>query len=183
MRATLHYLAMMVVMPVYGIQVCPFIEGLNPFEVTASIDGLLLLMFLARRPLHAHAVESAPLIEQAWRAFVLELVILATAGLVLSAYNLIVHDFPLSSGLKVLVGFAAMGFFASADLALERERLIAGKVEREGLILGPSGGFFPLTSKLALFAGAGILLLVGVFALLVIKDLDWLVEVGGTIPL
>ena len=183
MRAGLHYLAMMVVMPVYGIQVCPFIEGLNPFEVIASIDGLLLLMFLARRPLHARTVESAPLIDQARRVFVLELVILATAGLMLSAYNLVVHDFPLSSGLKVLVGFAALGFFASADLALERERLIAGKVEREGLILGPSGGFFPLTSKLALFAGAGILLLVGVFALLVIKDLDWLVEVGGTIPL
>lgn len=183
MRAILHYLAMMVVMPVYGIQVCPFIEDLSPLEVTASIDGPLLLMFFARRPLYRHAVESTPLLGQAGRVFALELALLIAAGLVLGAYNLVAHDFPLESGLKILVGFTAMGYFASTDLALERERLVADRVKREGLLLGPTAGFLPLTSKLALFAGAGVLLLVGVFALLVIKDLDWLVEVGTTIPL
>ena len=183
MRAMLHYLAMMVVMPVYGIQVCPFIEGLNPIEVIASINGLMLLIFLARRPLFARTVDVTPLAGQAWRVFTLELSLLIAAGLVLSGFNMVVHDFPLASGFKVLVGFVAMGFFASADLALERERLIASKVEREGLMLVPSSDFFPLTSKLAFSAGACILLLVGVFALLVIKDLDWLVEVGDTIPL
>ncbi len=183
MRAKLHYLAMMFVMPVYGIQVCPFIEGLNPFEVIASIDGVLLLMFLARRPLYARVVEPTPLAGQALRAFSLELALLIVAALVISAYNMVIHDFPLVSGFKILVGIVAMGFFASADLALERERLIAGKVEREGLMLVPSSDFFPLTSKLAFSAGACILLLVGVFTLLVIKDLDWLIEVGGTIPL
>ena len=183
MRATLHYLAMMVVMPVYGIQVCPFIETLNPIEVIVSIDGLLLLMFLARRALVVRMADPAPLAGQAWRVFVLELSLLTTAGLVLSAFNMVVHDFPLVSGFKVIVGIVAMGFFASADLALERERLIACKVEREGLILVPSGDFFPLTSKLAFSAGTCILVLAGVFALLVIKDLDWLVEVGSTITL
>ena len=183
MRAKLHYLAMMAVLPVYGIQVCPFIEGLNPFEVIVTVDGLLLLMFLARRPLYARMVDPTPLAGQAWRAFVLELALLIAAALVLSAYNMAVHDFPLVSGFKILVGIGAMGFFASADLALEHERLIASKVESEGLKLAPSSDFFPLTSKLAFSAGACILLLGGVFTLLVIKDLDWLVEVGGTIPL
>ena len=183
MRASLHYLAMMVVLPVYGIQVCPFIESLNPIEVIASIDGLLLLMFLARRPLMARMVDRAPLAGQAWHVFVLELGLLTAAGLVLGAFNMAVHDFPLVSGFKVIVGIVAMGFFASADLALERERLIASKVEREGLMLEPSSDFFPLTSKLTLSAGACVFVLVGVFTLLVIKDLDWLVEVGSTIPL
>jgi response regulator RpfG family c-di-GMP phosphodiesterase len=183
MRATLHYLAMMVVIPIYGIQVCPFIESLNPIEVVATVDGLLLLMFLARRTLLACMVDSAPLAGQARHVFILELGLLAAAGLVLSAFNMAAHDFPLSSGFKVLVGFVAMGFFASADLALERERLIAHKVEREGLMLVPSSDFFPLTSKLTLSAGACLLVLVGVFALLVIKDLDWLVKVGNTITL
>lgn len=179
----LHYLAMMVVMPVYGIQVCPFIEGLNPIEVIVSINGLMLLIFLARRPLYARTVDATPLAGQAWRVFTLELSLLVAAGLVLSGFNMVVHDFPLVSGFKVLVGFVAMGFFASADLALERERLIASKVERESLILVPSGDFFPLTTKLTFFSGACVFVLVGVFTLLVIKDLDWLVEVGGTITL
>jgi response regulator RpfG family c-di-GMP phosphodiesterase len=183
MRARVHYLAMMVVLPLYGIRVCPYIEGLDPLEVIAIIGSMLLLTFLARRPLQARTVDPAPLIDQAWRAFVLELAMLGAAGLVVAAYNLAIHQFPWHSALKVIVGFAGMGFFAAVDLALERERLIAGRVEREGLILGTSGRFFPLTSKLAFFAGAVVFLLVGVFTLLVYKDLDWLVEVGSTVSL
>jgi response regulator RpfG family c-di-GMP phosphodiesterase len=181
LRATLHYLAMMVVMPVYGIQVCPFLESQNPIEVIATIDGLLILTFFARSPLIARIVDPMPLVGQAWRVFVLELGLLFAAGLVLSVFNMVVHDFPLVSGLKVLVGIVAMGFFASADLALERERLIASKVEREGLVLVPSSDFFPLTTKLTFSAGTCVLLLVGVFSLLVVKDLDWLLEVSGTV--
>ncbi|OGA17312.1 MAG: histidine kinase [Betaproteobacteria bacterium RIFCSPLOWO2_02_FULL_63_19] len=173
----------MVVLPIYGIRVCPYIEGLNPLEIIASIGGTLLLTFFARRPLHAHLVSPAPLIDQAWRVFVLELAMLGAAGLLVGAYNLAIHEFPWDSAFKVFAGFAGMGFFAAVDLALERERLIADRVEREGVMLGPSGKFFPLTSKLALFAGAVVFLLVGLFALLVYKDLDWLVEVGSTISL
>lgn len=183
MRAILHYLAMMLVIPIYGTQVCPFIEGLEPIEVFASLDGLLLIAFLARKHLVADAVNLTPLAGQAWRVFRLELGLLVAAGLIFSIYNMVVHGFPLSSGFKVLVGIVAMGFFASADLALERERAIARKVEEEGLLLIPTGDFFPLTSKLAFSAGACVLLLVGVFSLLVIKDLDWLVKVGGNTPL
>ena len=183
MRAGLHYLAMMAVLPTYGIRVCPFIEGLNPLEVIATIDGVLLLMFLLRRPLTARTVDMAPLIDQARRVFALELAMLAAAGLFVGAYNLVVHEFPWHSALKVIAGFAGMGFFAAVDLALERERLVAGRVEREGLVLGVSGQFFPLTSKLAYFAGAAVFLLVGLFALLVYKDLDWLVEVGRSVSL
>jgi response regulator RpfG family c-di-GMP phosphodiesterase len=183
MRATLHYLAMMAVMPVYGIQVCPFIENLKPVEVVATIDGLLLLTLLARPALHARFVDLAPLAGQAQRVFVLELGLLAAAGLLLSAFNMVVHNFPLASGLKVLLGVMAMGFFASADLALERERVIANKVEHEGLMLVPSSDFFPLTTKLTLFASSCVAVLVGTFGLVAVKDLDWLIEVGDTITL
>ncbi|TPW13142.1 MAG: hypothetical protein FD130_1625 [Halothiobacillaceae bacterium] len=79
---------------------------------------------------------------------------------------MLLHDFPLTSGLKVLVGIAAMAFFTSADLALEREKLVAKKVEQEGLILEASRDIFPLTSKLALSAGATLLVIGSVFALL-----------------
>ncbi len=183
MRATLHYLAMMVVLPVYGIQVCPFVESLAPAELVATIGGLLLLTFLVRRPLLARVVDRAPLVAQAQRVFALELTLLAAAGVVLAVYNMAVHEFPLASGLKVLVGVVAMGFFAAADLTLARERLIARRVEREGLVLVPSSDFFPLSTKLTLSAGACMVVLVATFALLIMKDLDWLVEVGETITL
>lgn len=183
MRATLHYLALMVIIPIYGTQVCPFIEEQSTVEVFATIDSLLLLTFLARKFVLGLAVDSSVLTGQAWRVFVVEFSLLLGAGLLLSVYNMVVNDFPLTSGFKVLVGIAAMGFFASADLALERERAIACKVEAEGLLLTASGDFFPLSSKMAYSAGACVFLLFGVFSLLVIKDLDWLVKLGADTPI
>jgi len=183
MRAQLHYLGMMIIIPVYGIQVCPFIEGLNPVEVFVTIDSLLLLAYLVRAPLLSRRVDSGALAGQAWRVFTYNLGIFFITGLTLSVYNYVLHDFPLASGLKVMVGIMAMGLFASTDFALDRERLIAQKVKREGLVLEISGDFFPLTSKLAIYAGAYVFLVVGVFSLLVIKDLDWIVQVGGITPL
>jgi len=174
---------MMIIIPIYGIQVCPFIDGLSPLEVFATIDSLLLLAFLMRTPLLASMANSLPPARQAWRVLQLELGVLIAAGLFLSVYNMLVHDFPLVSGLKVLVGIVAMGLFASTDSTLERERQIAYKVEHEGMILHISGNFFPLMSKLALYAGAFMLLVISVFSLLVIKDLDWLISVGSAMTL
>lgn len=37
MRILLHYLGMMVVIPVYGIQVCPFLDEINPIIPDVSI--------------------------------------------------------------------------------------------------------------------------------------------------
>ncbi|MGD2118442.1 MAG: HD domain-containing protein [Chromatiales bacterium] len=183
MRLVLHYVAMMVIIPIYGIQVCPFIEGLSPLAVFATIDSLLLLALLLRIPLRTRLVDQRPLAGQVWRIFKLDLGLLMGVGLLLSLYNMAVYDFPLVSGLKVLVGIVAMGLFASADSALQRERDIAAQVKANNLLLEVSNDFFPLTSKLALFAGAYVLLMVGVFALLVIKDLDWLVSIGDSVPL
>jgi len=109
----------------------------------------------------------------------LDMVLLVSVGIVFSFYNFFIYDFPLSSGLKVIVGIVAMGLFASTDSALERERVIANKAHREGIVLKITEKFFPLSSKLALYAGVYVVLIVGVFFLLVIKDLDWLVSTGG----
>lgn len=183
MRAKLHYLGMAIIIPVYGIQVCPFIESQDPLEVFSLISGLMLASYLVRTYLFTRMIDRLPLARQAWRLFVLDFGILVASGLFLSGYNWIINDFPLASGLKVLIGIAAMGLFASADLALEREREIARVVEEKNLVLKISTDYFPLTSRLAIFSGAFILLLVIVFLLLIIKDLDWLVSVGHTVSL
>lgn len=183
MRAKFHYLGMAIIIPVYGIQVCPFIESQNPVEVAALIGGILLAAFLVRSLIFTRKVNSLPLARQAWSMFTFDLGILIASGLFLSGYNWIINDFPFASGLKVLVGIVAMGLFASADLALEREREIARIVKERGLVLKISTDFYPLTSRLAFFSGAFILLLVAVLLLLIIKDLDWLISVEHAVSL
>ena len=181
LRAKLHYLALMLTMPIYGIRVCPFIEVQNPIEVILTIDGLLMLMWSARTPLYTRWVERASPLAQPGRVFVLELVLLVVAALALGLYNFVANDFPLVSGMKILVGISAMGFFAAADLALERERQIAANTEHQDRQLTPSGDYLPLASKMATFATIVVTLLVGVFALLINKDLDWLFDVRNSV--
>jgi hypothetical protein len=51
MRAILHYLTTMIVIPVYGIQVCPFIEGLSPWEIAVPIAVVFTIQFFLRFPI------------------------------------------------------------------------------------------------------------------------------------
>ena len=51
MRIRLHYLGMMLVIPVYGTPVCPFVESLSFGEIFATIGGMLLVAYFARQPL------------------------------------------------------------------------------------------------------------------------------------
>ena len=183
MRAILHYFAAIVVLPIYGIQVCPFIESLHPGQVIAPIAVFLGLQFALRSPLSRALLATCPLDQRVSRAFWLELGLFTASALSLMAYNTVVHDFPLVSGLKVLVGVLGLGFFAAVDLSLGEEMRVADLVEGGHGRITPSDHPFSMTRRVALFATASIVVLIAVFMLLVIKDLDWIVEVGNTIPL
>jgi len=184
MRAILHYLAAMVIIPYYGIRVCPFIETLTPLQVAVPIIAMLGLQFWVRKPLQSWLVDPAPLKKRVKRTFWLELSLFAISALVVMAYNEVLYGFPfLESGLKILFGLTGLGFFAASDIALEQERTVADKIEREKITIEPDEHYFPLTRKVALFTSVAISLLVVVFMLLVVKDLDWIIRVGATVSL
>ncbi|HEY9080620.1 HD domain-containing phosphohydrolase [Magnetovibrio sp.] len=184
MRAILHYLTAMVIIPFYGIRVCPFIETLTPLQVATPIIFMLALQFMVRKPLIARLVDAAPLKRQVKRLFWLELTMFTISALVVMAYNEILYGFPfLESGLKVLFGLSGLGYYAAADIALEKERAVADRIEREHITIDPDENYFPLTRKVALFSSISITALVGVFMLLVIKDLDWIIRVGAEVTL
>ena len=183
MRIVVHYIGIMLVVPFYGIQVCPFLESMDPLELAVTIDAALLLALMSRAFLARRVLKKVPLTLQASRVFLLDLGVLVIAGGLLAVYNLTVNGFPLASGAKLMLGLLAMAMFAATDSALAHERRVAARVERDRLVLGVNKAFFPLTTKLIYYAVAFLLLMVGVFSLLVIKDLDWLVAVGDRMSL
>lgn len=182
-RAAGHYLAAAVIMPIYGIQVCPFVASLSPRQVVLPITALLFVLYVLRRPLCAAWVETAPPLLRIKRTFILEFGLFVCAAAALTLFNTLVYGFPLVSGLKLTVGLLALGFFCAVDLSLEKERDLAQKVMREGLKLDPGENYFPLSKKFSFFASASALLVIGVVFLLINKDLDWIVDVGNEIPL
>lgn len=181
-RARLHYLAAALILGVYGVQVCPFLETLSVVQLVTPILVVLAVQYRLRAPLCRGWVQRAPARDQGHRVMALELGLFVAGSVGLALYNAMVYDFPLESGLKVLVGMAALGFFAAVDLGLAWQ---CGQLERyrargEQMELTPR--FFPLSGKLGLFAGACMLLATGIIFLLVNKDLSWLTE-GRRIPI
>jgi HD-GYP domain-containing protein (c-di-GMP phosphodiesterase class II) len=183
MRLALHYLAALIIIPVYGIQVCPFLDSLTPVQVALPVIIALALQFASRGPLMSVFVTPKPLCEQSTRSFKLDLALFLLTATALMFYNMITYDFPMVSGLKIMVGLGSLGFFAATDMALKQERIVARVIAESGQFLDPEEGYFPLTTKIALFATVSITLVIGIFMLLVNKDLSWLVEVGNTIDL
>ena len=57
----------------------------------------------------------------------------------------IVYNFPLVSGLKMIVGFSMLGFFAAVDLALNREKLIVDYFRETGSSIEPDDKIFRVT--------------------------------------
>ena len=183
LRSVIHYLLAGIIVPIYGIQVCPFIASLRPDQVIIPVVVALGLQFGVGNILGKSVVNGAPLEKQTRRRFILEISLFVASALGLAIYNTIAHGFPLTSGLKVFVGIFGLGFFAAIDLALERERHVGRTIELSKADLDPQKVYFPLSQRVAFFATISVVMLITIFMLLVIKDLDWIVEVGKTIPL
>lgn len=176
-RLTVHYLWSLAILTIYGGQVCPFLATLSLgrwFLILAVAFGL---MFFFRTLLYSRLIQSAPLDRQAVRVMYLDFGLFFVGSLAVTLYNLIAYSFPFDSGLKVVLGFSTLGFFAAIDLALERERRIADELEASGRELVVSEKFLPLTARFALVASASVIFIVLIFFLIVVRDLSWLAEV------
>lgn len=183
MRARLHYLSILVILPIYGIQVCPYIESLKVWQVVVPIAVALSLQYLLRKTLGLRLIAAQPLEWRVARTFWLELALFAASAVGLALYNALMYDFPLVSGLKVLVGVAGLGFFAAVDLALEAEMHVADAVEAGQEHFTPNENPYSMTRRVTVFATVSIVVLIVVFMLLVVKDLDWIIQVDRAVPL
>ena len=178
MRLVLHYLFAAVTLMIYGVQVCPYLDSLPPTHHGLSIVGVLGLQLLARRTLAPAITHRATDTYLSVWVFSVDFGLFLAGAVMLATYNAIIHAFPIESGLKIVTGYLAVGFFAALDLSLESERTLAETLKRAGRNLDIHAVLFPISQKLALFAGVSAMLVVGVLFLIVVKDLEWLTSVS-----
>ena len=173
-RALAHYLWSVAALSIYGGQVCPYIEGLGiPYWV--AVLGVSFALALAARPwLVRRFVISTPHMRMVRNQFVLEMTLFMTVAIAITLFNLVAFEFPMESGLKVLVGIFTLGFFASADLALQRERFLSEHFSRTGQYIEPGDRHLPITVKFLIISVTSITLLTAVIFLVISKDLEWL---------
>ena len=128
LKAGLFYLFGIIVLTYYGIEVCPYLDNLRPIELAgiftpafliAGVCRMLILKWLDKK--EQKAPEEVNL-QKPWQQLRVDLGIWVFAGLLVTVWNFVSYDFPVESGLKVVLGCTTLGIFSAAYLALDTER-------------------------------------------------------------
>lgn len=170
-RVSMHYLLASILFAFYGVQVCPLLEAITPVHLVLPIL-IALLIRLFSIPL----IERQPLEKQPKTLFLIDVALFLFAGLALNVFNLIVHDAPLESMLKVMAGVAMFGMFAGIDLALARTHDIATSLVKNGQSLALVDYYASFGKRLGSAAMTVVVSLSLVFFLVINKDLNWLLN-------
>jgi len=180
MRLFFHYFSAIVIIAIYGEEVCPFLESLTPFQLLLPLIGALAVALLVRPPLIARYIKPARYQNQSLLVFALDFSLFVGTGVFLKIYNRFVHLFPLESGLKLVLIMTTLGFFLAIDMALAKEQEISVLLRQKKIDLDPDENYFPFPAKLAILAASCSVFVCGIVFLLINKDLEWLHTVGKT---
>lgn len=183
-KILLNYVLVIAILTLYGAQVCPFLASLSTLQLGLLLVVGLGLQYVLHGKLVALIRAKAPYPRQAPLVFATILGLFLGFGLLLAAFTTLAIGFPLPSGLKLTLGMAALGFFLAVDLTLDEEYALATHFLHTGKnLVQPQAHFFPLTKKFTWFASISAFFAIGVFFLIVNKDLDWMVHAGQEIGL
>ncbi|MEM7294766.1 MAG: hypothetical protein AAF420_15405, partial [Pseudomonadota bacterium] len=93
----------------YGSAVCPFIESLTVTQLLLPLFVVFSLGLLSRRVLRKQILPGCSPHRVTWMAFQIDFATLLGVSMVLSCFNMLIFDFPLESGMKLMVGITALG--------------------------------------------------------------------------
>jgi adenylate cyclase len=176
LRSLGHYLAMGLLLVVFGRQVCPFIACLSHEQLGRVVAGALAAGWAVRTLAEAWVVRRVNLQARPFAQFRVELGAVVLAAATVTGIDRYVHGFPIGSGLKLAIGFLTLGFAASLDLALARER----RGIRD-LLARPADATLPtrladrpmsVSRAFASIAGTGLVLATADVVLLALHDLS-----------
>lgn len=151
------------------------LDSLPVWELGVVIGLSLVPSFVLRFVIEPRYVLAAAPEHRAGRQFRMDLGLFLLAGIMVSVANLVYFGFPVfSSGSKLVLSLATVGFFAAVDLSLVRERKLLLLAIDKGGSLRPPSELYPLTHKFS-FIAVSIMLLITVSMLLVFwRDVYWL---------
>ena len=175
------YLLGILLLTIYGVEVCPYIDNL-PFHIVALIItgsftlALVLKFLLFPKVLKVNDLGNESYVST-WPLLFAELSVWFLASIFTTIWNSIFYEFPVGSGLKVVLGSLTLGFFSATYLALKHEEvLILLRSKMKETNQGALGGYFSITAKFQTFSIVSYSVIVGIILLLISKDLKYLVE-------
>ena len=108
--------------------------------------------------------------QQATTLFYLDYGLFLLSGIGVCLFNTLYFGFPLSSGLKIVAGFAALGLIPAFDLSLAWECTLIRRASTHVKEGGMHRAYSPQTGKIAVLVGSAVIFLT--FSLLLILSND-----------
>ncbi len=179
MRILALYAISVVILTYYGIEVCPYIETLSPYELILVISIAFAIAGGGRALIFHHWQGSTKLgLPKPWHYLLLDLSMWFFAGMLVTLWNAFHYDFPLESGLKIVLGCLTLGIFSASYIALKIENELIHRLSESGDLKAPlkENDFFSITTKFLIFALLSITVVTGVLLLLIYKDFNFVIE-------
>ena len=120
---------------------------LPPVKLGVIIFLTFLAILALRKPFENSFVLPAAVTSQPKRQFFMDLSLCLMVGILVNAYNMTSFEFPLSSGLPLMIGCTIAGFFLSLDTALARERIVIHNAIARDQVLPPPERLYSMTRK------------------------------------
>jgi adenylate cyclase len=174
MLSIVYYLSSYIILTFYGSEVCPFLESLGFYQLSVNLAIFFIFAYGLHHLALRYFVNNLPLVYQAKRQFIVEMGIFLILGLAITIYDMIIYQFPLGSGLKIIFGSAVLGFFASLNLSLEKEEKTIrwlNQSKEKGVL---SSQLFSLPRKFLVITIIGTVFISITLLLMVVKDFQWL---------
>ena len=182
LKTAIVYLFSIGLLSFYGIEVCPFLESMTTAQLLGAHAGAFLVGFACRSllayRLHRQEEEDDEVdTDRPWKYLQVDLGSWVFIGLMITAWNSAVYDFPIGSGLKVVLGCFTLGIFTSTGLALDVEYQLIGSLSRASVgAVFRHGRFLSITTKFLVFIGLCVGVICLVLLLLIYKDLQFVID-------
>ncbi|SCY54088.1 HD domain-containing phosphohydrolase [Desulfoluna spongiiphila] len=172
LRATVHYLLVLVVMGGYGAGICPMVHSMPVVAWLFIVGTVLVFARGARAGLSRFVFQRTPPRWQVAGLFFLDVVLLGGAGVVISMQGDSWYGGGMRSAIELSTGFMSLGFFIGTDLALIHNRRLALTLGR-GLFT-MTGHFVSVSRKLVLVTVSSLVAVTVTLGIVIFNDFYWL---------
>ena len=152
-------------------------ETLPPVDLGIIILVSFAIVIMVRHPLESRFVLTVAEPMQPKRRFVFEIALCLIAGAIAVTYNRWMYQFPITSGISLLFGCLAIGFFAGIDMALAHERNIIYTALAQSRYAPPPKRLISVTRKFSLVALVTAMFVTLVLAMVISRDIVWLSKI------
>ncbi|MBI5177721.1 MAG: hybrid sensor histidine kinase/response regulator [Nitrospinae bacterium] len=170
-RAVVHYAFAAAMISLYGGRVCYLVDTLNILTWTKFLALVFIGAFIARSLLWQRFVGKAPPDAKPMHGFLVDFSMSLAISAFITIYNSSMYGFGAHSGMKVMVGVVAFGFFIAVDSALDEERKLLRESAATGKELGAANKFISLPVRFAIVGTTTIVLVVTIVYLFFARDL------------